>query len=127
MNKEFIKSFISSIFGEPGEYMLEHIRDNQISFIEDVLKINESFECYYDIMKFAIANIFMCRALSDDIIKDYNDNKEICREFIDDYISFFDWIMFKKCSDADARKFIIIMDIEKPIINDWMLRFNKTI
>lgn len=127
MDKSIIKEFIANIFGESGEYMLEQIKDNQISFIENVLNINESSKGYYDIMKFAIANIFMCRVLSDDIIRDFSKNKEICSEFIDDYISFFDWIVFREGHDVEPKEFMRIMDIEKPIINDWITRFNKVI
>lgn len=76
-------------------------------------------------MKFAIANMFMCRVLPDDIISDFSKNKEICSEFIDDYISFFDWIVFREGHDIEPKEFMRIMDIEKLIINDWVTRFNK--
>lgn len=127
MDKNVIKEFIANVFGEPGEYMLEQIKDNQILFIENILNINESSKGYYDIMKFAISNMFMCRVLSDDVIGDFYENKEICSDFIDDYISFFDWIIFREGNNVEPEKFMRIMDIEKPIINDWITRFNKVV
>ena len=117
MDKNVIKEFIKNTFGNAGVYMLEQIKDDQISFIETALDINESTDGYYDIMRLAIANVFMSRALSSDIIKDYNLNKDICNDFIDDYISFFDWIMVKS---VYPETFMRCLDIEKPIINDWM-------
>ena len=117
MDKNVIKKFINNTFGNAGVYMLEQIKDNQISFIETALDINESTDGYYDIMRLVIANVFMSRALSSDIIKDYNLNKDICNDFIDDYISFFDWIMVKS---VYPETFMRYLDIEKPIINDWM-------
>ena len=117
MDKNVIKEFIKNTFGNAGVYMLEQIKDDQILFIETALDINESTNGYYDIMRFAIANIFMSRALSSDIIKDYNLNKDICNDFIDDYISFFDWIMVKS---VYPETFMRYLDVEKPIINDWM-------
>lgn len=117
MDKNVIKEFIKNTFGNAGVYMLEQIKDDQISFIETALDINESTDGYYDIMRLVIANVFMSRALSSDIIKDYNLNKDICNDFIDDYISFFDWIMVKS---VYPETFMRCLDIEKPIINDWM-------
>lgn len=117
MDKNVIKEFIKNTFGNAGVYMLEQIKDDQISFIETALDINESTDGYYDIMRLVIANVFMSRALSSDIIKDYNLNKDICNDFIDDYISFFDWIMVKS---VYPETFMRYLDIEKPIINDWM-------
>lgn len=69
----------------------------------------------------------MCRVLPDNIISDFSKNKEVCSEFIDDYISFFDWIVFRKGYDFEPKEFMRIMDIEKPIINDWVTRFNKVV
>lgn len=117
MDKNVIKKFIKNTFGDAGVYMLEQIKDDQISFIETALDINESTNGYYDIMKLAIANVFMSRVLSSDIIKDYNSNKDICNDFIDDYISFFDWIMVKS---VYPETFMRYLNVEKPIINDWM-------
>lgn len=117
MDKNVIKEFIKNTFGNAGVYMLEQIKDDQISFIETALDINESTNGYYDIMRLVIANVFMSRVLSSDIIKDYNLNKDICNDFIDDYISFFDWIMVKS---VYPETFMRYLDIEKPIINDWM-------
>ena len=117
MDKNVIKEFIKNTFGNAGVYMLEQIKDDQISFIETALDINESTNGYYDIMRLVIANVFMSRVLSSDIIKDYNLNKDICNDFIDDYISFFDWIMVKS---VYPETFMRYLDVEKPIINDWM-------
>lgn len=122
MDKNVIKEFIKNTFGDAGVYMLEQIKDNQISFIETALDINESTNGYYDIMRLVIANVFMSRALSSDIIKDYNLNKDICNDFIDDYISFFDWIMVKS---VYPETFMRYLDIEKPIINDWMFELTS--
>lgn len=68
MDKNIIKEFMANVFGKSGEYMPEQIkRQSNIIYRKRIE--------------------YMFRVLPDDIISDFSKNKEICSEFIDDYIS----------------------------------------